>query len=79
MDREGNVIIADSANHVIRKYVIKDGTMIRIAGTGKKGSQGGNGLPLAAHFDEPHGVYVSPSGELYIVDSNNGRVLKLVK
>lgn len=79
MDRDGNVIIADTANHVIRKYVVKDGTIVRVAGTGKKGSQGGDGPPLQAQFNEPHGVYVSPAGELYIVDSNNDRVLKLVK
>ena len=30
-----------------------------------------------AQFNEPHGVYVSPAGELYIVDSNNHRIFKL--
>lgn len=79
MDRDGNVIIADSANHAVRKYVVKDGTIVRVAGTGKKGSQGGDGPPLAAQLNEPHGVYVSPAGELFIVDSNNHRVLKVVK
>src|SRR5205814_1073477 len=56
MDRDGNVIIADTANHVIRKYIVKDGTMVRIAGSGKKGNSGADGPPLAAQFDEPHGV-----------------------
>jgi DNA-binding beta-propeller fold protein YncE len=79
LDRAGDVIIADTANHVIRKYSVKDGTIVRVAGTGKKGSQGGDGPPLQAQFNEPHGVYVSPAGELYIVDSNNDRVLKVVK
>ena len=47
-----------------------------MAGTGKKGSAGAGGPPQAS-FDEPHGVYVHPSGTLYIVDSMNDRVFKL--
>jgi DNA-binding beta-propeller fold protein YncE len=79
VDLEDNVIIADTANHVIRKYTPKDGKIVRIAGTGKKGMSGPGGNPLEVSFNEPHGVYVHPSGTLYIVDSNNGRVFRLEK
>jgi DNA-binding beta-propeller fold protein YncE len=77
IDRDGNVIIADTANHVIRKYLPREGKIVRVAGTGKKGSAGVGGSPLEAEFNEPHGVYVHPSGTLYIVDSDNHRVLKI--
>src|SRR5205807_4755876 len=76
MDQDGNVIIADSGNHVIRKFIVGEGKIVRVAGNGKKGSAGAGGDPLQVEMDEPHGVTVHPSGTLYIVDSNNHRVLK---
>jgi sugar lactone lactonase YvrE len=77
LDLEGNVLIADTENHVIRKYVVKDGRMMRVAGTGKKGKAGLNGSPLEVELSQPHGVYVHPDGTLYIADSSNDRILKV--
>jgi len=77
IDLEDNVIIADTANHVIRKYTPGDGRIVRIAGTGKLGMSGNGGDALAVSFNEPHGVFVHPNGTLYIVDSNNHRVFRL--
>ena len=82
VDRDDNVIIADTANHVIRKYTPQDGKIVRLAGTGKKGQSGeGDGdEPLSVSFNEPHGVFVHPtSGVLHIVDSNNHRVFRWEK
>jgi sugar lactone lactonase YvrE len=79
IDRDDNVIIADSANHVIRKYTPADGKIVRIAGTGKKGDSGTGGDPLAVSFNEPHGVCVHRDATLYIVDSLNNRVFRLEK
>ena len=79
IDREDNVIIADTAHHVIRKYLPGEAKIVRIAGTGKKGKSGDGGDALKTPLDEPHGVYVHPSGILYIVDSFNDRVFKLEK
>jgi DNA-binding beta-propeller fold protein YncE len=79
IDLDGNVIIADTANHVIRKFLVNEGKIVRVAGNGKKGSAGVGGDPLQVEMNEPHGVYVHTSGTLYIVDSLNHRVLKLVK
>jgi sugar lactone lactonase YvrE len=76
-DTEGNVIIADTENHAIRKYIGKDGTIIRIAGSGKKGTAGLNGPPLELDLNQPHGVYVHRDGTLYISDSSNDRILKV--
>jgi sugar lactone lactonase YvrE len=77
VDREGNVLIADTENHVIRKYQPKDGRIIRVAGTGKKGSAGVGGPPELAEFNQPHGVTVAPNGQIYISDASNGRVLRI--
>jgi DNA-binding beta-propeller fold protein YncE len=79
MDTDGNVIIADSGNHVIRKFIPANGTIVRVAGTGKKGPSGDGGEALAVNLSEPHGVFAHPSGAVYVVDSSNDRVFKLVK
>jgi sugar lactone lactonase YvrE len=76
IDGEDNVIIADTANHVVRKYTPADGRIVRIAGTGKKGDSGTGGDPLAVSMNEPHGVHVARDGTLYIADSYNGRVFR---
>lgn len=77
IDLEGNVLIADTENHLIRKYLPAEKKLIRVAGTGKAGSAGVNGPPLAVQLNKPHGVYVHPSGTLFISDSSNGRILKI--
>lgn len=79
VDLDDNVIIADTANHVIRKYLPKENKIVRLAGTGKKGASGAGGEPLKVSFNEPHGVYVSPTGALYIVDSMNHRIFRWEK
>ena len=38
IDKMDDVLIADAENNLIRKYVAKDGTIVRVAGTGKKGA-----------------------------------------
>jgi sugar lactone lactonase YvrE len=79
LDRDGNVLIADTDNHVIRKYLPKEGRLVRIAGTGKTGTAGLGGPPQKVELNQPHGVYVDATGTLFIVDSLNNRVLKIVK
>jgi len=79
VDSDGNVLIADAENHLVRKYLPADGKIVRIAGTGKKGSAGLDGPPEKAELDRPHGVFVGQSGVIYIADSENHRVLKIEK
>jgi sugar lactone lactonase YvrE len=77
IDRDGSVVIADTENHLIRRYLPDTGKIVRVAGTGKKGTAGVGGPPKQAELSQPHGVFVHPSGELYIADSSNNRVLKI--
>lgn len=80
VDRDGTVLIADTENHRIVRYSPKDGTLSAVAGTGKKGSALGDGDPPKAEFSQPHGVAVHPkTGDIYISDAGNGRVLKIVR
>lgn len=79
IDQDGSVLIADTENHVIRRYTPSDGKISRVAGTGKKGTAGLEGSPLEAELAQPHGVTVHRDGTLYIVDSSNDRILKIEK
>jgi DNA-binding beta-propeller fold protein YncE len=77
VDLNGNVLIADTENHLIRKYIVSEDKIVRVAGTGKKGKAGLGGPPEKVELNQPHGVYVHPSGSIYIADSSNHRILKI--
>lgn len=79
VDLEDNVIIADAENNLIRKYVPATGRIERVAGTGKVGTAGLGGPPERCELHRPHGVTVHRDGTLYITDSYNNRILKIVK
>jgi sugar lactone lactonase YvrE len=79
VDLDDNVIIADAENNLIRKYVPATGKILRVAGTGKKGAAGLNGPPEQCELSRPHGVTVHRDGTLYITDSYNNRILKIVR
>jgi YVTN family beta-propeller protein len=77
IDRDGSVLIADTENHQIRRYVPGKETMELVMGTGKAG-KGLDADPLKCELARPHGVSVHPkTGELYIADSDNGRILRV--
>ncbi len=79
VDRDDNVIIADAENHLIRKFLPREGKIVRVAGTGKVGKAGLGSDPLQAGLSRPHGVFATADGTLYITDSYNNRVLKIVR
>jgi DNA-binding beta-propeller fold protein YncE len=80
VDRDDSVLIADAENNLIRRYVPSTGRLERVAGTGKYGASGVGGAPDACELARPHGVTVHPvTGELYITDSYNNRVLRIVR
>ena len=79
MDRDGSsVLIADAENHVVRRYDPKTGLITRVAGTGKAGADGVGGDPVNCELRRPHGVTIGPDGLLYITDSYNDRILRIV-
>jgi sugar lactone lactonase YvrE len=77
IDHEDNVIIADAENHIIRRYNPRDKSTVTIAGTGVKGDALVPSDPLRTQLNRPHGVYVHKSGDIYISDSYNHRILRL--
>ena len=76
LDSAGNLYIADSNNHRIRK-VTPGGTISTYAGTGTEGFSGDGGPATAAHLDRPDGVALDSAGNLYIADLGNSRIRKV--
>ena len=76
VDDAGNVYIADSENHRIRK-VDTDGNISTVAGTGTNGFSGDGGAATAAQMDFPRGVAIDGAGNLYIADVVNERIRKV--
>ena len=58
--------------------VTTDGKIVTAAGTGKSGSAGNGGLPAAARLNSPRDVAVSPDGTVYISDSDNFQVRRIL-
>jgi DNA-binding beta-propeller fold protein YncE len=77
IDLEDNVLIADTENHVIRKVLVNEKKIVRIAGTGMMGGGGVPGAPLGVQLARPHGVFVAPDGTIFLSDSLNNRVLRI--
>lgn len=75
-DPLGNLYIADTQNHRIRK-VTPDGLITTVAGNGTNGYGGDGGPAVLAQLYSPTGVAVDPLGNLYIADFNNHRVRKV--
>ena len=73
VDSAGNVYIADSSNHRIRK-VDSSGVITTIAGTGAYGFNGDGGLAVDAQLYSPSAVALDAAGNLYIADAVNNRI-----
>lgn len=75
-DSSGNLYIADTNNHVIRKQSVS-GTITTVAGNGVAGFSGDGGAATSASLDTPTGVAVDANGNIYIADSHNNRIRKV--
>lgn len=73
LDAAGNIFIADTGNHRIRKIDILTGIISTIAGTGTAGFAGDGGLATAAQLSSPSGVCVDNTN-IYIADTGNNRI-----
>ncbi len=78
VDAGGNIYIADKNNNVVRK-VSTSGTITTIAGVNALGAgYNGDGIPAnTAQLNNPVGVAVDASGNLYIADQGN-QVIRIV-
>ena len=75
VDTSGNVYVADTGNHTIRK-ITPAGTVTTLAGTaGVYGSANGTGV--AARFNRPSGLAVDGSGNVYVADTYNSSIRQI--
>ena len=71
VDSLGNLFIADTKNHRIRRADGKTGVITTVAGTGAIGYSGDGGQATETKLNYPYGVFVDFSGNLFIVGYNN--------
>ena len=76
IDASGNLFIADSANHRVRK-VTPGGLISTVAGNGIAGFGGDGGPAILAQLNSPLGVAVDPTGNVFIADRANERIRKV--
>ena len=76
VDALGNVFIPDLANERIRK-VDQQGIISTVAGTGTGGYSGDGGPATNAALNNPSGVTIDASGNLFIADQSNRRIRKM--
>ena len=75
VDSAGNLYVADTDNHTIRK-VTSAGVVTTLAGSpGSSGSADGTGS--AARFSSPYGVAVDNAGNVYVADTYNHTIRKV--
>jgi streptogramin lyase len=77
LDAAGNLFIADSENHRIRRISAATGTISTVAGTGIPGFTGDGGPATAARLRRPTGVALDAAGNLLIADSQNNRIRRV--
>lgn len=74
----GELFVADRGNHCVRR-IDADGVITTVAGQcGVPGSSGDGAPATQAFLDEPFGVAFSPDGTLYIADTLNHRIRKVL-
>jgi sugar lactone lactonase YvrE len=75
IDATGNIYVADTGNHLIRK-IGAGGAVTTLAGqAGSAGSQDGTGG--SARFSSPGAVAVSSTGDIYVADTGNSTIRKV--
>jgi uncharacterized repeat protein (TIGR01451 family) len=77
VDASGSLYVADASSSSIRKLAAGTRVFTTVAGNGAASFIGDGGPATSAQLNQPFGVAVDVSGNLYIADSSNNRVRKV--
>ena len=69
----GQLFVADTENHAIRRIDLASGIITTVLGTGVRGD-GPETAPLECKLARPHGLLADASGALYVTDSEAHRI-----
>jgi DNA-binding beta-propeller fold protein YncE len=70
---DGNLYLADTESHTIRRIDLKSGIITTVVGNGERGD-GPDGPASRCRLARPHGVFVSKDGTVYVADSESHRI-----
>ncbi len=76
-DPAGNLYFSDTFNHRIRRVDAASGIVTTVAGRGEAGYSGDGGPAVEARFNEPYGIAVDRSGNIYVADRHNHSVRRI--
>ncbi len=76
VDASNNVYVADRVNNRIRK-ITPAGIISTFAGIGSAGYSGDGAAATAAQVNDPWGIGIDPSGNIYIADRGNNSIRKV--
>jgi len=74
VDAVGNIYIADTNNHRVRKVDIRTGNINTLCGTGTPGYNGDLINSTAAQLNAPMGLALDADGNLFVSDDGNNRI-----
>ena len=81
-DTANNLYVCDTNNHCIRRIAANGGDVTTYAGalpSSNSGSPGSvDGVSTAARFNQPKGITIDRSGNLYVTDSGNKSVRQIL-
>ncbi len=74
-DNDGNIIVVDRTNSVIRRIDVSTGLISTVAGSTRGYLDATDGL--TAKFDYPWGAIVDAAGNIFVADRDNDRIRKI--
>ncbi|HEU4335397.1 MAG TPA: hypothetical protein VFT32_12955 [Candidatus Eisenbacteria bacterium] len=73
----GDLYVADTGNHAIRKVAAATGLVTTIAGKGSPGFGGDGAEAAGARLNAPSALAIAANGDLYVADRGNNRVRRV--